>query len=129
MTARLMTGVAMTITGARHQPRLLLALVVVAEVIVAVAQAATQHQWLVALRIGGIATTAVGCPLVDAAVSRRSEYAADRFAAQQGVGPHLADALRALDGGASSRRSPMARFLASHPSTSRRIEALIVYGR
>jgi len=129
LTARLMAGIAMTLTGARRRPRVLLAVVAATEVIVAVAQAAAQQQRLVAFLIGGIATAAIGCPLVDAAVSRRSEYAADRFAAQQGVGPHLADALRALDGGASSRRSPMARFLASHPSTSRRIEALIVYGR
>ena len=105
-----MAGIALTLTGARRRPRVLLAVVAAAEVIVAVAQAAAQQQWLVAFLIGGIATAAVGCPLVDAGVSRRSEYAADRFAAQQGVGPHLADALRALDGGASSRRSPMARF-------------------
>jgi STE24 endopeptidase len=125
-TARLMTGVAMALTGARRQPRVLLAVVAAAEVIVAVAQAVAQHQWLVAFLIGGIATAAVGCPLVDAAVSRRSEYAADRFAAQHGAGQHLADALRALDRGTSGRHSPMAGFLASHPSTRRRIEALTV---
>ena len=69
LTARLMTGTAMAITGARRQPRMLLALVAGAEVIVAVVQAATQHHWLVAFLIGGIATAAVVCPLVDAAVS------------------------------------------------------------
>jgi STE24 endopeptidase len=127
LTVRLMTGIAMTLTGARRQPRLLLAVVAVAEVIVAVAQAAMQQQWLVAFLIGGITTAAVLCPLIDTAVSRRSEYAADRFAAQQGVGPDLADALRVLDRGASHRRSPMARLLASHPSTSRRLKALTAY--
>ena len=127
LASRLMIGIAMTLTGAQRQPRLLLAVVAAAEVIIAVAQAATQHQWLVAFLIGGIVTAAIGCPLVDAAVSRRSEYAADRFAAQQGVGPDLADALRVLDRGASSRRSPMARLLASHPSTSRRLKALTAY--
>ena len=126
LTARIMTGLAMALTGARRQPRVLLAVVAAAEVIVAVAQAAAQHQWLVAFLIGGIASAAVGCPLADAAVSRRSEYAADQFAAQHGVGQHLADALRALDRGTSGRRSPMAGFLASHPSTRRRIEALTV---
>jgi STE24 endopeptidase len=127
LTARIMTGVAMSLTGARRQPRFLLAVVAAAEVIVAVAQAVAQQQWPVAFLIGGIATAAVGCPLVDAAVSRRSEYAADRFAAQQGVGPDLVDALRALDRGTCCRRSPTARFLASHPSMSRRIKALTAY--
>ena len=127
LPARLMIGIAMTLTGARRQPRLLLAVVAAAEVIVAVAQAMAQHHWLVASLIGGVATAAVGCPLIDAAVSRRSEYAADRFAAEHGVGPQLAAAFRVLDRGASCRRSPMARFLVSHPSTSRRVEALTAY--
>ena len=127
LTARLMTGIAMTLTGARHQPRLPLAVVAAAEVIVAVAQAMAQHQWLVALLIGGVATTALGCPLIDAAVSRRSEYAADRFAAQRGVGSHLADALRVVDRGAACRRSPIVSLVASHPSTSRRVTALTAY--
>ena len=127
LTSRLMIGIAMTLTGARRQPRLLLAVVAAAEVTVAVAQAAMQQQWLVAFLIGGITTAAVLCPLIDAAVSRRSEYAADRFAAQNGVGPHLADALRTLERRASCRRAPMARLLASLPSTSRRVKALAAY--
>jgi len=129
LTARLMAGIAMALTGARRQPRLLLAVVAAAEVIVAVAQAMAQHQWIVASLIGGVATAAVGCPLVDAAVSRRSEYAADRFAAQNGVGSDLADALRVLDRGASCLRSPIARLPASHPSTRRRIDAITSYSR
>jgi STE24 endopeptidase len=124
LTSRIMTGLAMTLTGAPRQPRVLMAVVAAAEVIVAVAQAVAQHHWPVALLIGGIATATLGCPLIDAAVSRRSEYAADRFAAQRGVAPHLADALRVLDRGAACRRTPMVSLLASHPSTSRRVEAL-----
>ena len=45
-----------------------------------------RHDWVVAMVLSVVAGCAVLCPLADAAVSRRSEYAADRFAAEQGVG-------------------------------------------
>jgi Zn-dependent protease with chaperone function len=41
----------------------------------------------------------MACPLADAAVSRRSEYAADRYAADVGVVPQLAGALQILTDG------------------------------
>jgi len=45
-----------------------------------------------------VAVCADVCPLVDAAVSRRGEYAADRYAAGVGVEPQLAAALQVLGG-------------------------------
>ncbi|PZS34546.1 MAG: hypothetical protein DLM59_04560 [Pseudonocardiales bacterium] len=59
----------------------LLALVMAAGVVVAVVRAIQQRHWAVAVVLSAVAVCTVACPLADAAVSRRSEYAADRFAA------------------------------------------------
>jgi STE24 endopeptidase len=99
--------------------------VVVAGVVVAVTRALHQGQWLVggALAFPGLA--AVLCPLADAAVSRRSEFAADRFAADHGLAPELAAALHAMDEGRRGACGCSRRFLASHPTSEQRIRALL----
>lgn len=78
--SRLVIGIGLATVG-RRQPLRLLAVVVLAGVVVAVVQALQQRQWAVAAVLSAVAVCAVVCPLVDAAVSRRSEYAADRYAA------------------------------------------------
>ena len=81
--SRLVIGIGLATVG-RRQPLRLLALVVLAGVVVAVVQAVQQRHWAVAVVLSAVAVCAVVCPLADAAVSRRSEYAADRYAAALG---------------------------------------------
>jgi STE24 endopeptidase len=121
--SRLVIGIGLATVG-RRQPLRLLALVVLAGVVVAVVQAVQQRHWAVAVVLSAVAVCAVVCPLADAAVSRRSEYAADRYAADVGVGPQLAGALQVLAGRPPRRVGPVARLLSRHPQVGRRIEAL-----
>ncbi len=123
--SRLVIGIGLATVG-RRQPLRLLALVVLAGVVIAVVQAVQQRHWAVAVVLSAVAVCAVVCPLVDAAVSRRSEYAADRYAATAGLGEQLAAALHVLDGGRRRRRRAglLARLLSRHPEVGRRIEAL-----
>lgn len=67
--------------------------------------------------------SAVLVPLANAAISRRSEYAADRFAADHGLAAELAAALRVLDDGKRASRT-WSRLLSTHPSPEQRIRAL-----
>ncbi len=64
-------------------------------------------------------------PLADAAISRRSEFAADRFAADHGLALELATALRAMDDGRRTACGWPRRLLASHPTSEQRIRALL----
>jgi STE24 endopeptidase len=121
--SRLMIGIGHATVG-RRQPRRLLAAVVAAGVVVAVVQAVQQRHWAVAAVLSAVAVCTLVCPLVDAAVSRRSEYAADRYAAGVGVGPQLAAALQVLDGEPRRRPGMVARLLSRHPTVARRIAVL-----
>lgn len=79
------------------------------------------EQWLsVAMGIGLVAAFVV-TPLLDAAVSRASEHAADRYARTLGAGPDLARALTVLNP-PSTRR--WAKPLDQHPPVARRIDRL-----
>ena len=120
--SRLVIGVGLATVG-RRQPRGLLALVVVAAVVIGVVQTAQQGQVAGAVTLATVAICAVACPLADAWVSRRSEYAADRFAVQCGVGAQLVDALTSIDSG-TGRASWTQRALSRHPSLDRRVEAI-----
>ena len=119
---RLLIGVGLTLL--ERQPRRLLASIVVAGVVVSIVQAGQRQQWMVALVLGAIALAAVVCPMADAAVGRRSEYAADRYAAGKGLGPQLATALEVLE---TRRERPArwtSRLLSRHPDVQRRMVAL-----
>ena len=109
---------------ASRRAKIVLAVVVLAGVAVAVVQAVQQRQWAVAAVLSAVAVCAVVCPLLDAAVSRGSEYAADRYAAGVGLGPQLAAALQVLDGAQLRRPRLVARLLDRHPSVARRIAVL-----
>ncbi|WP_375481064.1 M48 family metalloprotease [uncultured Jatrophihabitans sp.] len=116
---------ALGLAFAHRQPRRLLALLVVAVVGVAVVQAIQHGQPTVAALLVGLAVGGVGCPLADAALSRRDEYAADRYAADAGYGADLAAALACLDGGSEHRRPGLLdRLTARHPSVAQRLDAL-----
>ena len=109
---------------AGRQPRGLLGGVVALGVVVAVVQAAQHRNWIVAFVIGSVALAAVLSPLLEAAVSRRSEYAADQYVIASGLGPQLAAALQTLDGRRVRRGGWAARALSRHPPSERRMAAL-----
>jgi hypothetical protein len=74
--------------------------------------------------VAAVALCAVVCPLADAWVCRRAEFAADRFAADRGLALELAAALRALHDGSDVTAGWSRRLSASHPSVDLRIKAL-----
>jgi len=111
-------------TLGRRQPIRLLGVVVGAVVVRAVVQAIEQGQAAVAVLLSTLAFNAVACSLADARISRRSEYAADRFATQHGAGLQLAAALARLDRRRDRRQSWTQAGLNRHPNTERRIGAI-----
>jgi STE24 endopeptidase len=124
--SRVLIGIGLATIG-RRQPMRLLALVVVAGVVVAVVQAIQQRQLAVAFVLSTVSICAVVCPLADAWVSRRSEYAADRFAAQCGAGPQLVAALTRMDQGRGRKQTWTQFALNRHPSIERRVDAMDRY--
>jgi STE24 endopeptidase len=120
LATRLLVGIASAFT--RPQPSR--ALVIFAGIAVATEQAVQTKQWGVALVLTGVTLAAILCPVADAALSRRSEYAADRYAEGAGVGPELASALQILGSGHGPRPNGASRLLARHPTTLRRIAEL-----
>jgi STE24 endopeptidase len=122
VTASLLTGLAGRLAG--RQPRPGLAVVVVAGLAVAVTRALQQGQWKTGGVLLVVGLAAVLGPLANAAISRQSEYAADRFAADHGFAIELAAALGGLDGGGRVAAGWPQRLLATHPPLDRRITAL-----
>jgi STE24 endopeptidase len=123
LTRRVLTGVASTLAG--RQPQARRVVVAVAGLTVAVTHAVQQGRWMVGGVLAFVGAAAVLCPVVDAAISRQSEFDADRFAADHGLALELAAALRRLDGGPSAGSAWPRRLLASHPTPDRRITALL----
>jgi Zn-dependent protease with chaperone function len=104
-------------------PLALLGIVVVAAIAIAVGQAVRQGQWAAAAVLSGVIVCAVVCPVADAYLARRSEFAADRFAAARGAAPDLAAALLQLTGDERRVRG-VATVLSRHFSIERRLNAL-----
>jgi STE24 endopeptidase len=126
LASRLMIGIGLATVG-RHQRRPLLALVTVAVVAIAVVQSVQQHETAAAVLLATLLVCGVACPLADAWVARRSEFAAVRFAADRGTGRQLAAALRNLDPGYRDRHTWTQRALSRHPSAQCRIRAISNY--
>jgi STE24 endopeptidase len=120
--SRLALGFCYGLAG-RRQPLALLGIAVVAAVGIAVSQAVQQGQWAAAAVLCGVIVCAVVCPVADAYAARRSEIAADRFAAARGAAPELASALLQI-GGDERRARGVTRLLSRHPSIERRLAAL-----
>ncbi|MBM7808528.1 STE24 endopeptidase [Geodermatophilus bullaregiensis] len=122
LAASLLTGLASIL--ANRPPRRGMAIVVAAGLAVAVTRALQQGQWLVGGVLAFVGLAAVLCPLADAAISRQSEFAADRFAVDHGLALELAAALRAMDDG---RRGACgwSRLMTPHPTFEQRIRALL----
>ncbi len=92
--------------------------------VVAIVQAAQQQQWLTVAGVSVIAFALAVTPLLDGAVSRGSEHAADRYAVSVGAGPDLARALVVISGSAAGRRGLARRALDRHPSLPSRLGRL-----
>lgn len=109
---------------AGRQPRILLVLVGSAGAVIAIGQLAAARLWAATIVLSAVAIGAVACPLVEAAISRRGEYAADAHAAAAGHGPALARALSVLEPGIPHVPRLTERLLASHPDIGRRVDRL-----
>ncbi len=92
---------------------------------IAFVQLARQQAWLSVALLLTVLTTVVVNPLVDAAVGRRAEFAADNFVARAGSARQLAAVLRERD---CESRGGLGALYARHPSTARRIEQLTAAG-
>jgi STE24 endopeptidase len=123
LTTRLLTNLSSTLAGRQHRRGALGAVVV--GLAVAVIRTARHGQWMAGGVLVFVAVAAVFGPLANAAISRRSEYAADRFAADHGLALELAAALHALKGGGREAPRSLRRMWATHPSVDRRIAALL----
>ena len=123
LAARLLTGIGLALSG--RPARRGLIMVIAAGVAVAVTRALYQGQVLVGGVLAFVGLAAVLCPLADAAISRQSEFAADRFAADHGLALELAAALHAMDDGRSAACGWPRRLLASHPTSDQRIHELL----
>jgi STE24 endopeptidase len=124
MASSFVLGLCIGIAGGRPQSRSLLGLLTVAVVAIAVGQAVQQGEAAAAAVLIALAVCAVACPLADAAIARRAEFAADRFAAEHGVGAQLAVALERLNGDAADELRWSAGLLSRHPAVDRRLDAL-----
>jgi STE24 endopeptidase len=122
LARRMVVGIALPF--ARPQPSRGLAAVIATGVVVAIVQAGQAGQLSVALVLMGVTVAAVFCPVADAALSRRIEFAADRYANNAGVGRELAAALQILGSGHVRRPGLASRLLTRHPTTLQRIAAL-----
>jgi len=123
LTSRAVFGLGLATVG-RREPIRLLGLVVAAAVVRAVVQAICQGQTAAAALLCALSACVVLCPLADAWISRRSEFAADRLATQHGAGPQLAAALTRLGRRRGGRQSWTQAALNKHPNTARRIAAI-----
>jgi hypothetical protein len=109
----------------RRQPGWLIALLAAVVVTIAVVQAVGRGEWSTVVILTALVVAGVGAPLADAAVSRASERAADRYAAAVGVGFGLAYALHAVDRGRGRRAGVVRRALSRHPPVEQRVEVLL----
>jgi STE24 endopeptidase len=123
LTTRLLIGLANSLAG--RQPRVRLAVVVAAGLVVAVVHALQQGQWTVGGALTFVGLAAVLCPVAHAAINRRSEFDADRFAADHGLERELAAALQVMDDGRRVVRGWAPQLLVSHPTLDQRIDALL----
>ncbi len=121
LAASVLTGLASILAG-RH-PRQGLSIVVVAGLAVGEFHVLQLGPWMAGGVLVIVGLAAVLSPLGNAAISRRSEYAADRFAADHGLAMELAAALRVLTDGHLAACG-WSRLLSSHPTSEQRIRAL-----
>jgi STE24 endopeptidase len=120
-TARVLVGLASILAG-RHRHRGV-GVVVLAGPAVAAVRALQRGQWMAGGVLVVLGLMAVLVPPANAAISRRCEYAADRFAADHGLATELVAALRVLVEGSPAPRG-WSRLWSTHPTREQRIQAL-----
>jgi STE24 endopeptidase len=114
---------AATALTSRRQRRWLLVGVASLAFAVAIGQAARAGNCPVVAVLTALIVCTTAAPLADAAISRSSEYAADRFVADTGMGADVAAAITVLDRG-RREQSLAGRMLALHPHPDARARAL-----
>lgn len=123
VASNLLIALASVLSGRQSQRGAMVAVII--GLAVAVTRTLHQGQWMVGGVLVFLGLAVALCPLADAAISRRAEFVADRFAADHGLALELAAALQALDDGHRSARGWSRRLLASHPTFDQRIHALV----
>jgi hypothetical protein len=88
---------------------------------IAIGQLARQQAWLPLAAVVALLIVVPVNPLVDAAISRRAELAADDYAARAGGAQELAATLKQTE---NEIRGGLVGLYSRHPSTSRRVERL-----
>ena len=119
---RVVSGVVSALLRAivRHVPTARAALLLTPLIAaVAIVQMVQHHAWLSLATLVGMFIVAVVQPVCDAAVSRASERAADRYTVSHGGGHDLARVLHTFPSSA-----PTGRWRSSHPDPARRIADL-----
>jgi len=86
---RLVVSLACVLSG-RRRLRWGSGLLLLAAGAIALLSAVQHSQWTAAVVLAGLATATLGTPVLDAALSRAVERAADRYAIDVGAGPDLA---------------------------------------
>jgi STE24 endopeptidase len=121
--AGLTLGFCMGLVG-RRQSLKLTAAVVAAVLCVAVVQSIQRSDWTTAAVLFALPVFGIGSPLADAALSRASARAADRFTVAVGMGPALAGALRGIGAVAPVNGGPLRWAFNRHPPLEGRLVAL-----
>ena len=112
----------------RRQPMQLVAATMALVFGLTIEQGVHHGAWMTVAIIGGVPTLGVMVPLIDTAISRASERAADRYVADAGIGDGLVDALRAMNPRSAHRQPWPVRLLSLHPPIERRIAVLVADG-
>lgn len=120
---RVVLGTAVALSGGRRQLGIVTPMLMAVGAAMTMVQLVQHRQWVAATMLVGVVAAFVVTPLVDGAVSRASEYAADRYAADSGLGIELAAALRRLHGPVPARRGARG-LLDRHPSLESRLRRL-----
>lgn len=121
-------GLVQGLFGRRQPSPVVAAIVAVVVFGLTIGQAVYRGTWTAVAIIGGMPTLGIAVPLIDAALSRASERAADRYSADAGVGPALVNALRVMNPRPIRCQTWLARLLSRHPPVERRIAALLAEG-
>jgi Zn-dependent protease with chaperone function len=90
---------------------------------IALFRAVQRGQWTAAVMLAGVATALLATPLLDAAISRASERAADRYTMDLGAGLQLAEAMLRISN-SNLPKGWTGGLLDSHPSVASRVESL-----
>jgi STE24 endopeptidase len=119
-------GFCMGLVG-RRQSLKLTAVLATGVLVTAVVQAMQRSDWVTAAVLAALPIFGFGAPLADAALSRASERAADRYTVAMGMGPALAGALRHV-GGMTADGGGLHRAFNRHPPLEDRLVELAAAG-